>query len=85
MKDNVDYLPIWKKNATPEEKFMELALIARKHPEKFNRMIVVYQQQHDGYTQTRYADNELSLIETLGLIEMAKFEIIKECYSLVQE
>lgn len=86
MKDNVDYLPIWKANSTPEERFMELALIARKHPESFEKMIVIYQEQSDGYSKTEYCTNNgLDITETLGLIELGKFEVIKHCYGLMQE
>ena len=86
MKDNVDYLPIWKANSTPEERFMELSLIARKHPQRFEKMIVIYQEQSDGYSKTEYcANNGLDITETLGLIELGKFEVIKHCYGLIQE
>ena len=86
MKDNVDYLPIWKANSTPEERFMELALIARKHPERFEKMIVIYQEQSEEFSMTRYCTSSgLDIAQTLGIIELGKFEVIKHCYGLIQE
>lgn len=86
MKDNVDYLPIWKAGSTVEEQFMELALIARKHPERFERFIVIYQESKDNHTRTDYLTKQgLQLNCTLGLLEMGKFELLKECYRLMQD
>ena len=83
-KDNIDYLPIWKKNATPEEKFMELALIARKHPERFDKLVVIWQEAIDESTRTDYTSNR-DLTTTLGLLELGKFEMLKVGYRLLQE
>ena len=41
---NVEYLPIWKAEATAEERLLELAMIARKHPERFAKLMVVYSE-----------------------------------------
>jgi len=76
MSDNVDYLPVWKKNNTAEERFLELAMIARKHPERFNRICVIYEENKgDDTTVTDYTLHNCSTLELLGLIEIAKQEI----------
>lgn len=41
----VDYLPVWKKDATPGERLRELALIADKHPERFKKWVIVYVEE----------------------------------------
>lgn len=74
--DNVEYLPIWKNGATAEERLMELALVARKHPEYFDKMVVIYQEdQADKRTVTRYASNGCTTTELFGLLTMAEWEI----------
>ena len=55
MNDNVEYMPNWKKGATAEERLMELAMIARKHPERFSQMVVIYiEELPDEFTRTRH-------------------------------
>ena len=44
MSATVDYLPIWKRDAIAEERFLELAQIAHKHPERFGKIAVVYEE-----------------------------------------
>lgn len=39
---NVELLPIWKKNATNAERFRELAPLAEKNPEKFDKWVLIY-------------------------------------------
>lgn len=74
--DNIDYLPIWKKGATAEERFMELALMARKHPERFERILVVHQEDiADTKTITRYCCHGVTTTELIGLLHMAEWEI----------
>lgn len=43
----IDYLPIWKKGALPHERLYELAEIARKHPERFRKWVIVYCQDDE--------------------------------------
>lgn len=81
MTDNVDYLPIWKKNATAEEKLMELAIMARKNPECFTQLMVIYQEENEHGFKTRYAcDSQSSSIEMLGLIELGKAQLLRNIY-----
>ena len=39
-------LPIWKKDATPADWLQEVAAIALVYPERFSRIIVVYEQNN---------------------------------------
>lgn len=52
--DNLAVLPFWKRNATNEERFMELAHEARVHPEKFTKWVVVYCEDNDERFKTRW-------------------------------
>lgn len=70
--DNISILPNWKKNATAEDRLNELALIARKRPELFEKMIIVYQEQNDGTYYTRYIGTDMDTPVLYGLLEMAK-------------
>lgn len=76
--DNVDYLPIWKKGSTAEEFLMEVAAIARKHPERFGRIAVIYEQTlEDGSTKVDYQCKNTTTTELMGVIELAKDQIIR--------
>lgn len=79
MSATIDYLPIWKKDATAEEWFMELAAIARKHPERFEKAAVVGQEQlANGNTHDRQFSRGVRVTELLGMLEWAKADIIKD-------
>jgi hypothetical protein len=54
----VDYLPIWKKDAPAHERLYELAEIARKHPERFNKWVIVYCQDDEKRFVTRWMNGE---------------------------
>lgn len=83
MMDNVDYLPIWKKDATAEERFLELANMARKHPERFLHCIVIYQErvtlEHGDGTafNTRYVTHGLDTLGAIGLFEVGKLSLLR--------
>lgn len=83
MRDTVDYLPIWKKDATPEERFLEIAMIARKHPERFRQYLVIYQESvtvdgKEGLAfNTRYVSYGLDTMGALGLIELGKLNLLR--------
>lgn len=78
--------PNWKTFATAEERFLELARIARRNPERFARMIVVYQEdlpKNEGQinppTLTRYicGGEYINTSTALGLLELAKLELLR--------
>ena len=73
-----DYLPVWKKNPTAEERFMELAMIARKHPERFTKLVVVHQEDVAGDSfKIHWVSNDLDTIESIGLLEIGKIYMSK--------
>lgn len=75
-KDNIDYLPFWKANATPEERLSEITAIARKHPEQFSNIIIIYEEVlPDGSNLTRYVSTNLSTKELLGLLDIARAQV----------
>lgn len=74
--DNIEYLPMWKANATPYERLMEVAAIARKHPHRFNRLVVVYTEDVGGADVIRYATNGNNTLELIGLLRLAEREVL---------
>lgn len=72
MADNVEYLPLWKKDATPEERLLELAMIARKHPERFDKIVVLYvEKKPDNHTLLRQASLNVTVHEMVGIMAEA--------------
>lgn len=86
--DNVTYMPVWKIGASAEERLQELAMIARKHPERFKNFAIAYQQEIPGpagsrfpTTMTRYALSDgISATTAVGLFEIAKAELLRHTY-----
>jgi hypothetical protein len=77
MADNVDYLPIWKKGSTPEEFFLEVAMVARKKPMQFDKVVVVYQELlPNGNAKANYYCRNVSTTEAIGLLELGKGVLI---------
>ena len=74
--DKISYLPIWKKDSTPEEFFQEVALIARKYPERFTRIGIVFDEKlPNGNTMTRYHCYNVNTTELIGLFECGKMVV----------
>lgn len=79
MPDNIEYLPVWKAGATADERLLEVAMMARKHPERFGKLIVVYQEEQEGKrTVNRRASNGCTTNEFVGILQMAIVETIME-------
>jgi hypothetical protein len=79
---SIDYLPIWKEGATPEERFLELAHMARKSPGRFAKMVVVYEETlPNGNTLVRDITDGCTTNEVLGLLELGKVRIINRTYN----
>lgn len=77
--DNIEYLPIWKKGASAEEFLLELAMVARKHPEAFGKIVIVRQETlPSGNTLTRFNYYQASTIEAVGLLEVGKIRTHEE-------
>ena len=77
--DNVRFLPVWKAGATPEERFLELAQIARRHPERFARSIVVYEEckSKDEFLTRYITHGDGGVLAFLGLLEMGKAKLLR--------
>jgi hypothetical protein len=70
---DIDYLPVWKAGATAEERLLELAAIARKHPERFSVFAITYvEKKPNGGIKVRSWEHECSVIESFGIYELAK-------------
>ena len=65
---NVVSLPVWKCDATPEERFLELAQLAREDPERFKKMVVVWWGVRDGKTTDNYVSTGCNVFEVIGLL-----------------
>lgn len=65
-------LPIWKKGATAYERLSELALLAREHPEKFEKFCIVYMEVlKNGNWKFKTFEHNANLIEALGMYKLA--------------
>ena len=74
--DNISYLPVWKKDSTPEEFLQEVALIARKYPDRFTRIGIAFDETlPNGNTVTHYHCYNVSTTELIGLFECAKMRV----------
>lgn len=72
----VDYLPLWKRGATPGERLREVALIADKHPERFGKMVVVYTEENEQGILTRLAFGETTRTsDAMGLLTLAQHRL----------
>lgn len=79
MSATINYLPIWKDGATVEERFLELAQIAGKHPERFGRVAVVYEETlPNKHTKIRQISTGCSTNELIGILELAKLQVVDE-------
>lgn len=58
MTASIDILPIWKKDAPAHERLYELAEIARKHPDRFDKWVLVYCEDNDKRFKTRWMSGE---------------------------
>lgn len=51
--NTVEVLPIWKKDAPTHERLYELAELARRYPERFDKWVFVYCEDNDQRFKTR--------------------------------
>lgn len=79
MSSNVDYLPIWKKNATAGERLRELAMIADKHPEQFEKWVLVYCEDNSQRLKTRWMNGESTrTLDCIGVLMIGIDTILEE-------
>jgi hypothetical protein len=84
--DNLRILPVWKKGATAEDWFHDMAVIARKFPKRFNRMVLVYQEDlPDDRARNAYYCHNVDTTEAVGLIELGKAELIIYTKGILQK
>lgn len=78
MKDNLDYLPVWKAGASVEDRFNELAMMAQKHPERFSKLVVIYTETlASGNTVLRQASLGVSTHEMVSMLAEAQFNVLE--------
>jgi hypothetical protein len=71
--DNVQRLPVWKKDATTSERLYELARDAAEHPEQYVEYIFI----NAGGESYDWAASEFARLSTaLGLLELVKADMI---------
>lgn len=73
MSDTLLILPVWKKGASAEDWFSDMANFARKYPERFRKMVLVYDEDI-GNDQSRigYYCHACSTTEAFGLLAMGQ-------------
>lgn len=82
--DNVVSLPNWKKNATAYERLSEIALLAKEHPTRFTKFVIVYEElMSNGNIKIRNLSFkelglQLGLAEELGLLNMGQLRLWEE-------
>lgn len=68
MSNNVTALPVWKRDATAEERFMELAQMAREDPGRFEKVIIGYLGVKDCKPGvSNYVTTGCNALDALGL------------------
>jgi hypothetical protein len=73
LSSNVTLLPVWKQDATAEERFLELAHMAREKPERFEKVIVGWVGTHEGQSdRTNYVTTGCDAIEAIGLATITR-------------
>lgn len=78
MSASIDFLPIWKKDATPCERLQEFAEMARKNPERWEKLVIgCVETKSNGHYQFRNYFYGCLLTEAVGLHEISKSELIK--------
>lgn len=71
--------PRWKDKATPAERFDELAGVAREHPERFRKLVVIYVEEGPtGNLLARKLVDNLSTYEAIGLLHIIMRAIDRE-------
>lgn len=79
MSAKVQYIPVWKRDATGAERMQELAQVASEKPHEFKKVFVIYiEELPDGCTRTRTISAGCSMHEALGMLAEATHEVIEE-------
>jgi hypothetical protein len=77
---SIDYLPVWKKGASIHERLYELAEIARKYPERFNKWLIAYEEtKANGNTLTRrLVGDNTSTNDAIALMSVTQYQLISD-------
>ncbi len=79
MTATIDILPVWKKNAPAHERLYEMAEIARKHPEQFQKWILVYCEDNEQRFKTRYMQGEETRTsDCLAILQSASMTLFED-------
>ncbi len=79
MSGKISTLPIWKKGASAEERFQELVMMAREHPERFKRMCVIWVEE-DSAIRTRYHFEGCTTLEGIGLLNLVSQKLYNDTH-----
>lgn len=80
MTASIDYLPIWKKDSTPAEWLQEIAAVAMKYPERFGRVVIIFEESNkegQGIKWRNLSRNCATNTDILGIIETSKLELFE--------
>ena len=70
MADPIEF-PNWKRGASASERFYELHLQAKAHPERFTKMVLIYQEDLlNSRQRTRQISAGVTTTEALGLLQL---------------
>lgn len=72
--DNVALLPVSKRNMSPAEFLDEMAILARKHPERFKRLMVISVEETPR-VKTRLNCLGMTTIEGFGVLKLGEIRL----------
>lgn len=76
-RDNVELFPKWNSNVTAAERLHELALIAEKHPARFQKLYVGWVGEENGKDYSNDNCLNMTTIEALGWLQNWAFQLLK--------
>lgn len=78
MAASISTLPVWKKGTTPAEWLEELAAMAREHPERWARIVVIFEEadERGRSAVTRHYERGIDYnTDLLGTLETTKLQV----------
>ena len=79
MSSQISTLPVWKKNASAEERFQEFAMMAREQPAKFVRFALIAEEhlpdgnvKYHNYSYDTQVQNGMTFLEAMAMFELGK-------------
>ena len=80
MTASISTLPVWKKDSTAAEWLEELAALAREHPERWGKVVVVLDELNSEglpIKMRNYSRNHASNTDIVGALQVAQFELFE--------